>query len=246
MNILIDDDLNTHLFSKVKYTLPFGSKIKGNANSESDDDLILIIPEYKSLIASPFFTRHCLQFKTENRDLIYSTESQFINNLVNGETVINHQILTLGYLKNTPLEFLEKIDMNQFKLIRAYLGLMKRDLKDASSNIKNDKIFNKKIKFYNEGVQYLNSIGIEYFPFEVEELDKNIEYVKMHSIFLEDTRKSVIRKLEKGTIKSFISYEDTKVVADFLSKLDFLENDTYTNKILNLYYEASICNNYSH
>jgi predicted nucleotidyltransferase len=136
MNIHIDISTKNILDNHIISDTVFGSKLYGCDNSSSDTDMMMIYQPSFEEKNSIFVSHHQMQYKdiSTNTDYIYSNISQFIRNTINGDATINAEIIFSDSFKNTSLEFLHNnrhIFVN-YRLIKCYLGICRRDLREAS------------------------------------------------------------------------------------------------------------------
>ncbi len=214
MNIIIDTDTFTALSDYKVFDVEFGSALWGTKNEQSDSDILRIIEPSKMWLSAPYNTDHLLQYKDEvnNIDYIFCTPQTFIRGIVNGDSAIFHEILRLGGLKHTQLSFLEKIDFSTYKILRAYLGLAKRDIKETTKLWKDPRKSAKKLRFAAENVIYVaKELGFEIYvpdytyPDTIQQLQ-----VLQGQINSEITRvrEELTRRLEANEIPRTITADD--------------------------------------
>jgi len=136
MNIHIDTYKFNHIMQKtyIYGIYEFGSCTYGLADNKSDKDYLVIYAPFESEVFSPFVNHHQYQYKDvdNNIDYVLMNLNTYIKNLVNGDSVINYEIL---YNETFKRELFFKIfsdNVNKFKtynIVKAYLGMAKRDLK---------------------------------------------------------------------------------------------------------------------
>lgn len=160
MNIIVDEATSTALTPFILSTIEFGSAMKGTSTPKSDHDYLHIIKPSWAWLASPVDTNHLLQFRAENGDdHIYCTPQTFVKGLIDGDAAIFHEMWRYGALKGTCLHDLQGLDFNHYKTMRAYLGLAKRDLKEACKLFsKDNRKAVKKFKFALEAYNYVGGI----------------------------------------------------------------------------------------
>lgn len=255
MNIIIDTDLHEYLQSITMNVIEFGSKMKGTSTIESDKDLLCIVKTHKSLVVSPIYTGHLLQYKEEGIDYIYTTEQQFVNNIINTESLINHEIYRYNAVKETCLDWIYDIDFDNFKTIKCYLGFARRDLKDCHSLYSKDKRkASKKLAFTNQALDYIYSVyerfGMSYqhklFDTKLPEVEHKIFSASITEYLedIENLRKTLAISLDSGKIPYSISDIDFMAIIDEMKDIELLPDNEYSNKILKYYYSAYFKNEY--
>lgn len=155
MNIIIDELTADALFDYGLDSIEFGSALHGTKTEESDTDMLHIIEPSSMWLTAPYNTDHLLQYKEDNTDHIFCTPNTFVNGLVNGDAAIFHEILRKGGLKGTCLEWLEEYNFNHYKILRAYLGLARRDLKEVTKLWKDERKAKKKLRFALENYNFV-------------------------------------------------------------------------------------------
>ena len=114
----------------------FGSHLFGLNDENSDEDKFIIMAQSNSFANSFLWASNNIQFKTENEDKLYSTLQNFLVNIFNGEATYNFELIHDEQVKNSSLKFLYDMrqDFYSYNIIKAYIGLAKRDLKYAIHN----------------------------------------------------------------------------------------------------------------
>lgn len=160
MNIMIDETTHDHLQKQVIDTIEFGSVMKGNQNEESDHDYLHIISPSIEWLQTPYNTHHLLQFRDGDADHIYCTPHTFVKSLLDGDTTIFHEIHHWKALDGTCLAFLQDFSFDHYTTQRAYLGIAKRDLKDATRLWNSDRRKSlKKVKFAIEAFDFVGGLN---------------------------------------------------------------------------------------
>jgi len=120
------ETLKKHSIVKVQ----IGSHLYGFNNEKSDIDYLYIYPRSVQMKDSYLWEHHQLQYKEEGVDHIFTDLPTFIRNILTGDSTINFEVL--HELKGTPLHLLHdaRYKFYSYNIIRAYLGLARRDLKD--------------------------------------------------------------------------------------------------------------------
>jgi len=126
MNIHITKSQHEYLQKFVIQTFKIGSHLYGTNNENSDLDLLCIYEPNKSDLyrINEFIITHQLQYKDvdNNIDYIYSTINQYHWNQRSGESTINSDVMLFSNYLLTDACF-------TYKVIKGYLGMAKRDLK---------------------------------------------------------------------------------------------------------------------
>lgn len=136
MNIHIEDK---KLFEELKrislVNIEIGSKMYGTDNEETDTDILYIyVPSYEEM-NSISASHHQYQFKEDGVDHIFTDIYTFIKNSLNGDSTINFEVINSKKLKGTKLEWLynHRDVFRNYKILRAYLGRARKDLKQMKS-----------------------------------------------------------------------------------------------------------------
>lgn len=231
-----------------------GSCLYGTNDELSDKDILYIYPTYDQ---STFFpSHHQLQYKENGVDYIFTSIHQFIKNILSGDSTINFEVLQSGNLEGTCLDFLHqyKDDFRNYKLIKSYLGLARRDLKMLGQFQGREKT--KKLSHIIRGYHYAEML----YKNEQFQL-KNYEWLYCligiedyeYSIFLKDhysDRIETLRKLlnngNKLDIPKFMKPSIQKEIDKCYSEIDdhildnMLNNINYhREKIMDLFYNAN-------
>lgn len=135
MNIHIDQKHLDYLVNQSIFSCPIGSQLYGTATAASDTDLLFIYIESLNEISNPFFNHHQFQIKKDGVDYIFSSISQFIRNLVQGDSSINLDVLMLTDIceKIPVLKGLKEEAPSCYPMLKCLLGMAKRDLKSGNS-----------------------------------------------------------------------------------------------------------------
>ena len=148
MNIKINEEEfnNLVIFRDSTPKLVFGSYLYGTNKSGSDLDYMIILKHYPfnlfetSRKTSVVQFRHHFQYKKGNKDYVFSTWEQFYRNLYDGESTINSDIVLFNPYFNE-LDTLYKLTMlRTYNIIKCYLGMAKRDIKQAIGDKKEKKL----------------------------------------------------------------------------------------------------------
>ena len=223
MNIIIDEATKDGLMGHVIDSITFGSHMKNTSNKDSDTDVLVIIEESMSWFRTPVATQHLLQFKGHNTDLIFCTPSNFVKSLVDGDSTIFHEILKNGALTGTCLEFLNNINFDHYKTIRAYLGIARRDIKEVTKYwARDNKKALKKLQFVVDGLRFVltNNNGsvsdIEFTqPTTIQEAQ---EVALMLSKIIDSERSLLNANLENGSVEYTTSADDIVWCTTVLNK----------------------------
>ena len=129
MNIKITKEQHERLCKSKYLEYEFGSRLFGTYREDSDYDYMRVY-EYNSVFEETykgFPNVHCFQYDDaeKNSQYIWVTEEQFWANLFSGDGTIHSDILMFSeYAGEEVLKM-----CRTFKIIRAYCGVSKRDLK---------------------------------------------------------------------------------------------------------------------
>lgn len=162
VNIIISEEHHKHLQGFVEFSVEFGSGMKGTAGQGSDCDFLHFIP-VPGFMAWDFINHnHQLQYREEGFDHIYTTIPMFMKALCEGDTTINHEIVCHNALDGTPLSNLKHWldDLNNYRVLKAYLGIAKRDCKDLRKMFKSQdhRAMNKKLSFIKDNMYFVDEI----------------------------------------------------------------------------------------
>ncbi|MBX7227210.1 MAG: hypothetical protein K1X55_14335 [Chitinophagales bacterium] len=126
MNIIIQQEEHVFLQGLVIKKYRMGSHLYGLARPDSDIDYLCIYRTSEVEKASGLPNGHQFQYKESSPsiDWIYCSELQFWKNLFSGDATINADIVLFSGDWQNSLEI-----CRTYKVIKAYLGFGKRDLK---------------------------------------------------------------------------------------------------------------------
>lgn len=128
MNIKINKEEFEFLISREKARYLFGSRLYGTNGEKSDTDIMIIYDDFGlKAITSLIPIQHQFQYDDldNNTQYVFTTETQFAQNLFSGDSTINTDILMLA---EDSFEDLQISVLYSFKIIKAYLGFAKRDI----------------------------------------------------------------------------------------------------------------------
>jgi hypothetical protein len=133
MNIHINKEEHIYLQTLLIEKHLIGSRLYEVASDESDTDYLCIFKTFPEELESHLPNFHQFQYKDikNNIDYIYSSELQFYKNLSSGDSTINADVILFSEEKYSNEEKLNLCRTN--KIIKAYLGFAKRDLKQIKS-----------------------------------------------------------------------------------------------------------------
>lgn len=132
MNIKISKEEFEKLLSYESDRGVIGSRLYGTQNEDSDTDILITyeLPKEWSNIWFGHYTHHQFQYdcKESNTQYILTEVAQFYKNLIDGDSTINADVLMFD--KDIDLSDEEKLSyLNSYKVIKAFLGFVKRDIK---------------------------------------------------------------------------------------------------------------------
>lgn len=137
MNIKITEEEAKELFKREVTRIVMGSQLYGLNNENSDLDYLVLYEAFDKEINLLFQIRHQFQWFDEqaNIEYIFCTREQFVVNAFSGESTINVDIaLFTDRVCKTEEEKLQSC--RTYNIIKAYLGLAKRDIKYNRNNNK--------------------------------------------------------------------------------------------------------------
>lgn len=133
MNIHFTDKiLKEQLDNSTIFKIEVGSGMYKLKTPESDTDILCIYLEGSLNLTGITQNHHQFQYKdTENNiDYVYTSLSQFIKNIISGDSTINYEVLQSPEFKAEFSDlyfFVNKLD--KINIIKSYLGMAKRDIK---------------------------------------------------------------------------------------------------------------------
>lgn len=133
MNIHFKDENLYHSLIKNTCTqFKVGAHIYALENENSDIDFLNIYFENNQNRNSFLWEHHQLQFKKHNIDNNFTTLQGFIRNILVGDATINIEVLFSEQMRDSSLNWLWEMRYSfiNYNIIRSYLGMAKRDLKD--------------------------------------------------------------------------------------------------------------------
>lgn len=137
MNIHIDSNTHLLLQRRAIVQIPIGSRMYKISDADSDTDILCIYAPTRAEISSVIQTHHQLQYKDEGRktDYIYTSLPQFLRNLINGDSTINFEALFHPKMAEGMMNKIwrQRYEFITYNLIKCYLGMAKRDLKQIRS-----------------------------------------------------------------------------------------------------------------
>lgn len=133
MNIIINKEEHLFLQSQLIQAIKVGSHLYGTNNESSDTDYLCIYKTSEVEIQSGLPNFHQFQYKDieNNTDWNYCSELQFWKNLQSGDATINADIVLFSNLYANQLEI-----CRTYRILKAYLGFAKRDLRDVKKNLR--------------------------------------------------------------------------------------------------------------
>ena len=268
MNIHITD---VKFFESLKKAtlveIEVGSKMYGLSHDDSDKDLLCIYATSETEKNSFCLTHHQIQYKDEiNRiDYIFVNIHNFLRNSLNGDSTINFEVINSDKLIDTPLEFLYQMRKAFFnyKILRSYLGLARRDIQRMDIDGKTEFGKNKKIAhsfrgfiFANQIYKYLtendDDIEIKLHDYNISFIKKTIwefpDYKERKKYFttllsdIDELRKKINKDLDEHIFIRFMSIENQKLLD--LNLKDLIKSKLYQKCIMmdfdmNMIYHAN-------
>lgn len=243
------------LFNSTIFKIEIGSSMYGLTNDKSDKDLLCIYATSDNELNSFHMSHHQLQYKENNIDYIFVNIHAFLRNCLSGDSTINLEVICSDKLKGTILE--ELYDMRfsfyNYKILRSYLGLAKRDIKriDIDGNdthTKNKKIthayrglcFAKKIIKNEELILSENELNfIKQSIWNIDNFSDRKEYANIILTEVESLRLIINSELN---MVNYMSVENQKKLDSFLNNLmfsDFYNKKKIHNFDMSLFYDAN-------
>ncbi|PSK94332.1 hypothetical protein [Taibaiella chishuiensis] len=127
MNIIIDEAEHRMLQELTQRRFLVGSRLYGTTHAASDTDYLCVYRTSAEELYSGLPNMHQFQYKDKagNTDWNYCSELQFRKNLYSGESVIHADIVLFTDYTDRKMEL-----CRTYKVIKAYLGFARRDLKE--------------------------------------------------------------------------------------------------------------------
>ncbi len=214
MNIHIDINTKKVIDDHIIFSSLFGSRTYYNHDytSTSDSDIICIYTPSTIEQNTVFYTNHQLQYNDDirNIDYVYTNYHQFIKNIISGDATLNIEVVFKS-MKDTCFDFLyqNRFELLHNKLFKCYLGMARRDLKEAS---KSDN-YMKKINHANRGYLFAKQLMENPESFDCKyQLLEHMDY-KESSLFCGDLMNKINDLREK------INHEH-KIEPSFMKRLD--------------------------
>lgn len=128
MNIIINHEEHELLQSMQVACFTIGSRLYGTAREDSDTDYLCLYETSSVELHSGLPNVHQFQYKDTitGTDWNYCSELQFWKNLHSGEATIHADIILFTDFADNKLEL-----CHTYKIIKAYLGFARRDIKEA-------------------------------------------------------------------------------------------------------------------
>jgi len=128
-----DEGLYEALSDSTIVKIKMGSHLYGCDTESSDLDYLCIYREGISNESSYLWEHHPYQYKKNGIDYNFTSLQCFIRNLINGDSPHNFEVLySKELMSDGTISWLSKYKEHfmNYNLIRSYLGLAKRDIKD--------------------------------------------------------------------------------------------------------------------
>jgi predicted nucleotidyltransferase len=252
MNIHINEDDFNKLKNLVICSTSVGSQLYNMSNEKSDLDILHIYISPENNRHSIVQLHHQFQYKQNNIDYLFVDLQTFVKNLLNGDSTINFEAIFSQEFKNSSdLSFLyeNRFMFYNYNLIRSYLGLARRDIKDYKKEKNNKKLFHAlrgfetaKVLFNKE--EYSNDFSQREY-FEKLKMIKSNYFDKEEKEFCEDLllkvdtlRLALNKRLDNKEIQKIISAQDLAFLDNKIiniskkyTKSGHFENSTYYEAI---------------
>jgi len=226
----------------------------GLEHKESDTDILCIYNTSERELKSFMTSHHQLQYKKDDVDYLFINIHTFIRNVLSGDSTINFEVINSEKLIGTDLEFLyeNRNTFYNYKIMRSYLGLAKRDIKrlNIDSNTEFDK--NKKLahvyrgyitarKIFNAELITLSKLEI----YHIKNSIWNIESYKERKILsdkimikINELRNTINTDSDMNKINSYMSIENQKIIDNELFSV-ISRNKKMENFDLSMFYDAN-------
>ncbi len=262
-NIIKDKELFDNLMKATFVKVEVGSKMYGLEHKDSDTDLLCIYNTSKRELNMFDRSHHQIQFKVDGVDYLFINIHSFLSNTVSGDSTINFEVINSKKLLGSELDFLYKYReyFYNYKIIRSYLGLARRDLKridiDGKTEFgKNKKIahayrgLNTAVKIYNIKYGHIKEESIFLYGSDIYSIKTDIwtlngwkerkEYSEHLMIDINDFRTFVNGEFDKGNLISYMGIDEQRVINSALELL-FTHTETIQMKDFDLtdFYDAN-------
>jgi len=159
-DIVKDKELFDNLMKATFVKAEVGSRMYGLEHENSDTDLLCIYNTSKRELNMFDRSHHQIQFKADGVDYLFINIHSFLSNAISGDSTINFEVINSKKLLGTELDFLYKYRkyFYNYKIIRSYLGLARRDLKRIDIDGKTEFGKNKKIAHAYRGMNSAQNI----------------------------------------------------------------------------------------
>lgn len=240
MNIHIEDkDLVNRLMDATLLRVTVGSHMYGTNNINSDIDYLYIYATSENELLSVINTHHQLQYKEDDIDYLFVSLHTFIENILNGDSTINFEVVNSNQLIDTELEWLFNIKdyFTTYTIIRSYLGFARRDIKHFHRE-KNNYDKAKRLRHIIRGYLYARSmLSYEWDFDECNEVLKTIEIdtttnkqLREYESLISDIRNELTEKFNGGELE-YAQKIEVKNGVDLSKKLlEFCRGDFYKEK----------------
>ena len=234
-DITKDKKLFDNLMKSTFVKIEVGSKMYGLEHKNSDTDLLCIYNTSNLELNSITRSHHQIQFTIDGDDYLFINIHSFISNILSGDSTINFEVINSRKLIGTDLEFLynSRKSFYNYKIIRSYLGLARRDLKRIDIDGKTEFGKNKKIAHAYRGLSTaikiyeifssLNNNDVIYIGFsQIKEIKKTIwklkdykerrTYSKKLEIDINDFRKYINNKYDEGNMITYMTVKEQQIL----------------------------------
>lgn len=172
------------LFEKLKkatlHTVLVGSHMYCTNDVNSDKDYLYIYVPSISERNTFYPSHHQLQYKEDGIDHIFINIFSFLKNCLNGDSSINIEAIFHESMKDSSISFLwdMKEAFYNYKILRSYLGICNRDLKEISKQ-STEKNKSKKLAHVYRGLEFCKSIlNMSFNPIVNKEIKEKIIDIK--------------------------------------------------------------------
>ena len=256
-----DEDLYHSLIKNTCTQFKVGAHIYALENENSDIDFLNIYLENSQNRNSFLWEHHQLQFKKHNIDYNFTTLQGFIRNILVGDATINMEVLFSEQMKYSSLNWLWKMRHSfiNYNIIRSYLGMAKRDLKDwrkdTFNGVKASFKTNKKLTHFLRGVIFadmlmdgnlvINMKNTQYHSnWQLLNSIKNtghsnaLDIVKSYENKMNELRKLLNFKSKSNLISKYMSTSDLRQLDFNLQSFLSIDLNLETIDYGNLFYEV--------
>jgi len=134
MNVKINKEESDYLLTKAAVKYVVGSKLYGTDTEKSDTDVLVLYNSFHINFDVTLVPTHQLQYDDleANTQYLFTSTTQYVQNLFKGESTINADVVLF---EDSATIDSKLMILRSFKIIKAYLGFAKRDIKQLEKKL---------------------------------------------------------------------------------------------------------------